>query len=167
MKIFRISKINSDTINNLHSLLKTMDSKTHIEMDPGKISGTWNFVTGGVLKVNGNGIYGSSKLTRGNKSLLEEPSLVRINNKEYLIDNFTGEIKPKKFSLITKIFGLKKKLIDDISSIINKVHENFENSNIVKQHQWSVLFFTEEGAQKIDAAQISSKKILQRSKKQS
>ena len=47
-----------------------MDSKTHTEMNPCKMSGTWNFVTGGILKESGNGIYGSSKLTRGNKSLL-------------------------------------------------------------------------------------------------
>ena len=159
MKIFGISKINSDTMNNLHSLLKTMDSKTHIEMNPGEMSGTWNFVTGGILKGSGNGIYGSSKLTRGNKSLLEVPSFVRINNKEYLIDNFTGEIKPKKFSIITKFFGLKKKLVDNISSTINKVHENFDNSNIVKQHQWGVFFVTEKGAKKIDSAQISSNQL--------
>ena len=160
MKIFGISKINSDTMNNLHSLLKTMDSKTHIEMNPGEMSGTWNFVTGGILKGSGNGIYGSSKLTRGHKSLLEEPSVVRINNKDYLIDNFTGEIKPEKFSIITKFFGLKKKLVDNISSTINKVHENFENSNIVIQHQWSLFFLTEKGAKKIDSAQINSKKIF-------
>ena len=55
---------------------------------------------------------------------------------------FVGQVcptdKPKKFSIITKFFGLKKKLVDNISSTINKVHENFDNSNIVKQHQWGV-----------------------------
>ena len=77
---------------------------------------------------------------------------------------FVGQVcptdKPKKFSIITKFFGLKKKLVDNISSTINKVHENFDNSNIVKQHQWGVLFFTEKGAKKIDSAQINSKRIF-------
>lgn len=157
MKVFPIRKsfriISPETKKNLYSLLKTMDTKTETTYTSNGCGFTTRYTTGAILKGSEDGIYGSNNFPRLANYPAEGTSLVRLNGKEYMIDNLTGKVKKKNFSL----FKVSKKTIKAISSLINKVQENFERPEIVEQYIWGLSGFTTKGAERIKEAQ---KKII-------
>ena len=157
MRIFsrNIGTINSETKANLHSVLKKMRQKTSYVVNETGTSFSTTYVTGGILRENRNALYDIRGGFRYKKTL-DGFSEVKYDNKRYLIDNSTGKVMPEKFSLKERIFGLSKKTIKNISETINKVAENFENPQIVKQWSWGIDGFTQKGAKILDEA---SKKV--------
>lgn len=158
MKIFsrNIGAINSATKANLHSVVKKMRQKTSYIVNEAGTSFTTTYVTGGILRENGNALYDVRVGFFRGKKTLGELSNVKYNDKRYIIDNSTGKVIPEKSSLKERIFGLSKKTIKNISAIINKVAENFENPQIVEQWSWGICGFTQKGAKILDEA---SKKV--------
>lgn len=142
MKTGRI--INPETKKNLYSLLKSMDGKTTTVYSSNRCGFTTTYTTGAKLKGSENGVFGSNNLPRLENYPAAGTSLVRLNGKEYTIDNLTGEVKQRKFSLLK----ISKKTIEAISNLINKVSANLENPEIVEQYSWGICGMTAVGAKK-------------------
>ncbi len=142
MKIFPITgrnlRINAETKENLNSLMKTMDDMTvhNIYNNGCSFSTTYNIGA----KLNNNAIYHD-----GIPGEVTGISIIDFNNKRYTIYNATGEIVPEKESLMNKIFGISKKTIKGISTLINNIKENFDNPEIVRKQKIGFEGFTKKG----------------------
>lgn len=139
MKVNNI--INAETRKNLYSLLKTMDSKTKTTYYANGCGFNTVYTTGAIIKGSENGVFGGGVLKLANFPK-DGTSTVRLNGKEYTIDNLTGKVKQKEFSFIR----VSKKTVKSISNLINKLKENFENPEVVEQYNWGLSGMTEKGS---------------------
>lgn len=146
MKAARI--ISPETKKNLYSLLETMDKKTKTTISPNGCGFERRYTTGGILKGSENGVFGGGLLKPDNFPA-EGTSVVRLNDKEYEIDNLTGHVIQRGFSL----FEVSKKTLKAISDLINKVKENFENPDVVEQYSWGIAGMTKKGTENFRKAQ--------------
>lgn len=147
MKTARI--ISPVTKKNLYSLLETMDKKTKTTYTPNGCGFTTSYTTGGILKGSKNGVFGGNICPRLENYPAAGTTIVRLNDKEYTIDNLTSQVKQNGFSL----FKVSKKTLKAISELINKLKENFENPDIVEQHNWGISGFTKKGVERLQANQ--------------
>ncbi len=120
-----------------------MNSKTKTTYNLGGNTFTTTYTTGAIIRGSNDGVFGSKLFNSANYPA-GGTSTVRLNDKEYTINNLTGKVVKKGFSL----FGVSKKTINSISNLINKAKENFENSEIIEQYSWGVSGLTGKGNKK-------------------
>lgn len=148
MKLFPIFRkhyfLTNETHKNLHNVIEKMDKKTIFTISKNGNAFSAQYVTGGILKENNNALF---------SQLSKQSSIVVFNNKRYIINNTTGEIKPENKSILDAIIGIPQKTIKGIGETINKIKDNFENPKVVKQHKWGIDSFTKKGVEILKEAQ--------------
>lgn len=154
MRLYPVNKkigvLDSSARENLQTLIQKMESKANTVVNPGGCTCTLNYTTGGILKENGNAVYGGKVC-----GIVSDTSTVVLNDKHYVINNATGEVVPEKTTLKNCVILSSKKLISGISDVINKVKDNFDNSEVVNQYNWSIFAVTKKGAERIKEVQRS------------
>ncbi len=155
MRVYPISKnigvLDSSARENLKTLIQKMESKVNTVVSPNGCTCTTTYTTGGILKESSNAVYGGRVC-----GIPSDTSTVVLKDKRYVINNTTGEVLPEENTWRTCVILSSKKLISGISDVINKVKENFDNSEIVDQYRWSIFAVTKKGAKNIEEAQIKA-----------